>query len=147
MTTQITDSHFLSGVGVVFFVEDRQHEVPVTIVAVFLDDLLCSGNEGRLRFLGCFDAFILGIINAISTTEFLRKYRLLSDNTKRLTPEYRSQLEEWNLFSEIELIDSDNAIVRNLGMDKRLIRRYNQTVFDGKGNYNTDRYNTLKALI
>jgi hypothetical protein len=90
---------------------------------------------------------ILEIINTISTTSFLNKFQLLTDNTKRLTPEYRNQLIEWNLFSELELIDNNTTIVQNIGTNTALTRIYNKIAFDKKGNYNTDRYVTLKQLI
>ncbi|MBI2280870.1 MAG: TdeIII family type II restriction endonuclease [Bacteroidetes bacterium] len=90
---------------------------------------------------------ILEIINAISTTSFLSKFQLLTDNTRRLSPEYRNQLNEWNLFSELELIDNNNSLVQNIGTDTTLIRIYNKIAFDKKGNYNTERYSTLKQLI
>lgn len=90
---------------------------------------------------------ILEIINAISTTSFLNKFQLLTDNTKRLTPEYRNQLIEWNLFSELELIDNNTTLVQNIGTNTALTRIYNKIAFDKKGNYNTDRYATLKQLI
>lgn len=90
---------------------------------------------------------ILEIINVISTTSFLNKFQLLTDNTNRLTPEYRNQLIEWNLFSELELIDNNTTLVQNIGTDTALTRIYNKIAFDKKGNYNTDRYVTLKQLI
>lgn len=90
---------------------------------------------------------ILEIINTISTTSFLNKFQLLTDNTKRLSPEYRNQLNEWNLFSELELIDNNNSLVHKIGTDTTLTRIYNKIAFDKKGNYNTDRYSTLKQLI
>lgn len=90
---------------------------------------------------------ILEIINTISTTDFLYKFQLLSDNSRRLTPEYKAQLNEWNLFSEIELINNNSIIVTNIGTDKILTRIYNKTAFDNKGNYNTDRFVTLRELM
>lgn len=90
---------------------------------------------------------ILGIINTISTTSFLNKFQLLTDNTRRLSPEYRNQLIEWNLFSELELIDNNTSLVPKIGADTTLTRIYNKIAFDKKGNYNTDRYSTLKQLI
>lgn len=90
---------------------------------------------------------ILEIINAISTTSFLNKFQMLTDNTKRLSVAYRNQLIEWNLFSELELIDNNNSLVQNIGTDTTLTRIYNKIAFDKKGNYNTDRYSTLKQLI
>jgi hypothetical protein len=110
-----------------------------TLVASELWDML-SGQLNTMEE-------ILDIINAISTTSFLNKFQLLTDNTKRLTPEYRNQLIEWNLFSELELIDNNNSLVQNIGTDTTLTRIYNKIAFDKKGNYNTDRYSTLKQLI
>ncbi len=90
---------------------------------------------------------ILEIINSISTISFLDKFQLVRDNDRRFLPEYRAQLHEWNLVSEIELIDNNYAITQKIGNDNRLIRIYNNTAFDSKGNYNTNRYSILKELI
>ena len=110
-----------------------------TLVANELWDML-SGQSNTMDD-------ILEIINTISTTEFLNKFQLLSDNSKRLTPEYRIQLNEWYLVSEMELIDNNNTIVGKIGADRTLTRVYNKTILDNKGNYNTERFNTLKVLI
>lgn len=110
-----------------------------TLVASELWDFL-SGQQNTMEG-------ILEIINAISTTSFLSKFQLLTDNTKRLSPEYRNQLIEWNLFSELNLIDNNNSLVQQIGTDKTLTRIYNKIAFDKKGNYNTDRYSSLKQLI
>ena len=109
------------------------------LIANELWDFL-SGQENTMED-------ILDIINSISTPAFLVKFQLLTDNTKRLTPEYRNQLYEWNLFSEIELIDNNNTIVQKIGTKMALTRKYNKMAFDDKGNYCTDRYTTLKELI
>ncbi len=90
---------------------------------------------------------ILEIINTISTTSFLNKFKLLTDNTKRLTSEYRNQLFEWNMFLELELIDNNNKIIQNIGTDITLTRIYNKMAFDKKGNYNAYRYMILRQLI
>ncbi|OJV44844.1 MAG: restriction endonuclease [Bacteroidales bacterium 36-12] len=90
---------------------------------------------------------ILAIINTISTTAFLNKFQLLCDNTKRLVSEYRTQLYEWNLVSETELIDNNNTIIQKIANDRALTRIYNKTAFDSKGNYNVERYASLKELI
>lgn len=110
-----------------------------TLVASELWDFL-SGQQNTMEE-------ILGIINSISTTSFLDKFQLLCNNSKRLTPEYKNQLSEWNLVSETELIDNNNIICQNIGNDRGLTRTFNKTAFDSKGNYNTDRYTTLKQLI
>ena len=90
---------------------------------------------------------ILEIINIISTPDFLLKFQLLTDNSKRRTSEYRTQLQEWNLFSELELVDNDAIIVQRIGRNTSLNRVYNKMAFDNKGNYNKERYNQLKELL
>lgn len=88
---------------------------------------------------------ILAVINSIATTDFLQKYQLLKDNSKRNTPIYFALLQEWNLFSEMKLIKNNTIIHQNL--NKEIIRLYNKMIFDDKGNYNWERYNILKGLI
>lgn len=110
-----------------------------TLVASELWNKL-SGQENTMEE-------ILEIINTISTTEFLNKFKLLSDNSKRQTPEFKWQLTEWNIFSEIELIEKNDEIIKIIGKDRVLNRIYNRTSFDNKGNYNFDRYHALKYLI
>ena len=86
---------------------------------------------------------ILDIINNIATTNFLAKYQLLTNNSQRNTSEYLAQLQEWNLFSEKELIESGVALHANL-TTSILKRNYNKIAFDRNGNYNWARYNMLK---
>lgn len=113
--------------------------VDESLVANELWDLL-SGQENTMQEL-------LEIINTISTTSFMRKFQLLTDNSKRTIAEYLNQLMEWNLFSERELIENNEIIVQNVRNDRTLTRIYNKTAFDSKGNYNIDRYTKLKELI
>ena len=108
------------------------------LVASELWDFL-SGEENTMED-------ILAIINSISTTDFLSKYQFLTDNVNRSKPEYLIQLQEWNLFSEKRLIENNDLIKKRL-TDKSLKRKFNKTAFDSKGNYDWDRYNSLKALI
>jgi len=110
-----------------------------TLVASELWDFL-SGHPNTMEE-------ILEIINSISNTSFLNKFQLLCDNAKRSTPEYRAQLLEWNLVSEMELINNNNIIIHRIANDKGLTRTFNKTAFDSKGNYNIERFNTLKELI
>jgi hypothetical protein len=105
-----------------------------TLVASELWDFL-SGEKNTMEE-------ILDIINTISTTEFLTKFQLLTNSSKRNTGEYLAQLQEWNLFSEQELIENNDLIVQKLTAS--LSRIYNKMPFDCKGNYNWERYNTLK---
>ncbi|MDR0322701.1 MAG: TdeIII family type II restriction endonuclease [Treponema sp.] len=109
-----------------------------TLVASELWDFL-SGTENTMEE-------ILKVINTISTTEFLSKYQLLTDNSKRNTPEYLTQLKDWNLVSEKLLIDNNNLIQSKLCTGD-LKRVFNKIAFDAKGNYNWDRYNTLRNLL
>jgi len=88
---------------------------------------------------------ILVIINTIATPAFLSKFNLLQDNSKRNTQEYKNQLIEWNLFSELQLIENKDIILEKL--DSKTIRIYNKIIFDNKGNYNWERFNILKNLI
>lgn len=110
-----------------------------TLIANELWDFL-SGQQNTMED-------ILEIINRISTTAFLDKFQLLNDNTKRETVEYLKQLEEWNLFSELELIKNINLIKSKIDKDKRLTRIYNKISFDKNGNYNFERYSELKNLL
>ena len=90
---------------------------------------------------------ILGIINAISTTEFLSKYNLLIDNSNRNNHAYKDILDEWYLTSELELIENNELLKENIGNDRSLNRNYNKTAFNSKGEYNMDRYIELKEHI
>jgi hypothetical protein len=109
-----------------------------TLVANELWDFL-SGQPNTMEE-------ILGIINTIARSDFLSKFHLLQDNSKRMIPEYSAQLMEWNLLSEKELIDKDTLLRSRLTTSK-LKRIYNKMVFDKDGKYNWDRYNDLKGLI
>lgn len=110
-----------------------------TLIANELWDLL-SGQQNTMEQ-------ILEIINSISTTTFLAKFQLLTDNAQRTTPAYKVQLTEWNLHSELELVNNDALIRKKIGTDKALNRIYNKTAFDNKGNYNSDRYIEINRIM
>ena len=109
-----------------------------TLVASELWDFL-SGEDNTMEE-------ILAIINTISTTDFLPKYQFLTNNSNRNLPEYVLQLQEWNLFSEYFLIENNNLIQSKLTTNK-MIRKFNQTAFNPKGEFNWERYNALSELI
>jgi hypothetical protein len=109
-----------------------------TLIASELWDFL-SGNENTMEN-------ILDIINTISTTKFLEKFQLIMNNQNRNTSNYLKQLQEWNLFSE-KLLMENYEIIKNRIDSKEATRIFNKTAFDSKGNYNWDRFNTLKKLI
>ena len=110
-----------------------------TLIASELWDFL-SGQSNTMEE-------ILQIINSISTTSFLNKFQLLNDNTQRTTNAYSTQLTEWNLFSESELVYNNDLLIQKIGQDRIQNRIYNKTIFDSKGNYNFDRYSALKSLL
>jgi len=87
---------------------------------------------------------ILAIINSIATTDFMSKLNLLQDNSKRNSQEYKNQLIEWNLFSELLLVENDAVIRKNL--DNKTARIYNKIIFDKDSKYNWERYNVLKEI-
>lgn len=118
---------------------NKYFAISESLVAKELWDLL-SGQQNTMEE-------ILDIINTISKPSFLSDFQFLSDNKKRLTLDYRNMLVEWNLISETELIDNDKLIIQKMEKDKNLIRTYNKTAFDNKGNYNIERYITLRELI
>ena len=89
---------------------------------------------------------IIVIINTIATPDFLSKFHLLQDNSNRTNNEYISQLIEWNLFSEKELIEND-AVIRNNLTTSALKRNFNKIIFDKDDRYNWERYNILKSLL
>jgi len=109
-----------------------------TLVASELWDFL-SGSPNTMEA-------ILEIINTIATPDFLSKYHLLQDNSSRTNPEYLSQLIEWNLISEKELVENDVLLCSKL-TTTALKRNYNKIVFDKDGKYNWERYRTLKELL
>lgn len=110
-----------------------------TLIADELWDLLSQQNNTMDQ--------ILGIINSISTTEFLTKFQYLNNNKNRNYQEYLDILNEWNLFSEVELVKNNDIIRKKINEDRFLTRVYNKHAFDAKGNYNHDRYLQLKKLI
>lgn len=110
-----------------------------TLIASELWDMLSGCSETMEQ--------ILTIINAISTTEFLKKYRYLNENSNRTTGRYKEILCDWFLISELELIESNDEIQSNIFDIRKLRRCFNKTVFDSKGKYNLNRYIELKEHI
>lgn len=90
---------------------------------------------------------ILGIINAISTTNFLDKFRLINNRDNFASPAYQETLQEWSLISELNLVENDIRIKQAIQGNRNLTRIYNKLPFDNKGNYNFDRYITLTDLV
>jgi len=91
---------------------------------------------------------IIKIINTIATTKFMENYEFLNDNTnkEKSKVEYRNLLKKWNMISELKLVNNDTLLKKNIRENKRLIRRYNQSVFNA-GKYNKDRFLALNRLL
>lgn len=91
---------------------------------------------------------LLQIINSIATTEFLTKYHFLNNhqNKQNNIDLYEERLTDWNLHSELKLVNSEATIKEKIGTDKKLNRIFNQLIFKD-GEYNLDRYNVLNDLL
>jgi len=98
-----------------------------------------SGTKNTMEFL-------LKIINKISTSEFMSKYRFINDVSNIGTSKYLDYLREWNLYSQLLLTKKDENIRKVIRGDKRLIRIYNQQIFKN-GKYNYNRFGELSKLI
>lgn len=109
------------------------------LIASELWDLL-SGTTGTMEE-------ILIIINTIATPQFMELFTYLLDNNNRIKDRYREILNEWHLISEIELLNKDEDIKQAIIGNTTLKRVYNNSPFNNKGIYNTDRYYKLKNLI
>ncbi len=88
---------------------------------------------------------ILDIINSISKPDFKIKYTNLINKTTNLEGK-KKILTDWNIFSEVKLIENNEAIISKINEDKKLKRIYNQDIFIN-GKYNHKRHNVLSSLI
>jgi len=106
-----------------------------TLIANELWDYL-SGVENTMES-------ILEIINKISTPDFLDKFLFINEPINRYQKKYLQILEEWFLFTEVELTKKDSQIQVNIQNNSRLQRVYNQHIFQ-KDEYNWERASALK---
>jgi hypothetical protein len=53
---------------------------------------------------------------------------------------------DWNMFSELKLVNNEAKIKEKIQKDKNLTRKFNQLIFKN-GEYNSDRYNALNSLL
>jgi hypothetical protein len=118
---------------------NKYFDMNESLVANELWDLL-SGQQNTM-------GEILTIINTVSTTSFLEKFQFLSNGANRIKPAYLTQLTEWHLYSEIELINNNTTIIQKIANNKALTRIYNKNSIDSKGNYSWERYNELRKLF
>ncbi|OQZ04366.1 MAG: restriction endonuclease [Candidatus Brocadia sp. UTAMX1] len=119
---------------------DKYFALDEVLLASELWDFL-SGDKNTMEY-------ILDILNKIATKGFMEKFKYLGDNTNRKnnTKIYKTLLNDWFLFSEIELLNNDSEITKNLYKETRARRIYNQSIFKN-GDYNFERYNFLVGLI
>ncbi len=90
---------------------------------------------------------ILDIINSIATPEFIDKYNSLNNLFSETTIEAKiGILRQWNLISEINLLENNDLIVNSIANDTALKRIYKQNIFKD-GNYNWLRHARLIELI
>ena len=71
---------------------------------------------------------LIDIINSIATTDFLKKYRFLNDKSNINSNKYMEYLEDWNMFSEIELLKNDEIIKEKIKGNNKLIKIYNNYI-------------------
>ena len=88
---------------------------------------------------------ILDIINVIANPDFKANYNKLLD-VKVSLEEKKEILQNWNISSEVKLIENNESIISKINDNKELKRIYNQDIFK-KGKYNTKRCETLSKLI
>lgn len=91
---------------------------------------------------------ILQIINTIATIEFLTKYDFINNHQNKINnlELYKRHLIEWNLYSELRLVNNEETIKMKIRANKTLTRIFNQLVFKD-GEYNIDRFNALNEVI
>lgn len=91
---------------------------------------------------------LLNIINAIATPNFVAKYEFLNNAQNKTSDRanYIAQLNEWNLLSEIKLVENETLLIQNISSNNRMIRKFNQPVFKD-GDYNVDRFIALENFL
>lgn len=88
---------------------------------------------------------IIELINSIAKPEFEEFYnKIINQNTP--ISEKISILREWNIFSEISLLEKEQFLLERIGNDK-VKKRIHKTPIFKKGEYNIDRYISLKEII
>jgi hypothetical protein len=91
---------------------------------------------------------LLKIINTIATTEFLDRYNFINNhqNKQQDIILYKQMLTDWNLNSELRLVNNEAMIKERIGTNITLNRIYNQLIFK-ESKYNFYRHNALNSLL
>ena len=111
-----------------------QHEV---LLAEELWDFLSSQKNTMQQ--------IIEIINSIAKPNFITQYGKLIDKDTSLSDK-KEILLNWNLISEVKLIDNDKDIQLKIKAHNGLKRIYRRNIFK-KGEYDLQRFIELNALI
>jgi len=88
---------------------------------------------------------ILDIINSIAKPDFKTKYTKLINPIISLKDK-GNILADWNIFSEVRLIEKNETIISKINRNKKIKRIYNQDIFTN-GKYNHKRFKELSSLI
>ena len=88
---------------------------------------------------------ILNIINSIATPDFMSNFNFLQniENRKLKLNKYVEILNQWFMFTEIDIINNYDSIKERIKDDKKLLRVFNKPPFDCKGAYHSDRKDKL----
>lgn len=90
---------------------------------------------------------LLDIINSIASPNFYEKYEFLNNPHNKIVnlDLYLEYLSDWNLYSEIRLVQNESRILQRISNDKN-IRIFHQQIFRD-GMYNIDRVLKLESLL
>ena len=101
---------------------------------------MLSGESGTMQIL-------LDIINRIAPPCFKQKYDYVNNVTNRLTEQYRTILNEWNLYSEVKILDNIDRLNTLSALHPSLKRLLKQNLFDKKGEYKATRATDILAYL
>lgn len=91
---------------------------------------------------------ILDIINSIATPNFMDNFKFLQNTQNRMKhiKKYLEILNQWFMFSEINILKNYKYIKIKIKDNKRLLRILNKAPFNNKGIYNSDRKKLIKEV-
>ncbi len=90
---------------------------------------------------------LLTIINSIATPLFKEKYDYINEPNNRYTARYRQILSEWNLFSEITILDNIDYLIRQSANNKSLKKLLSANLFDSEGKYKIQRVSDIISFL
>lgn len=131
------------------FDKDRFIEYPVDLKKYFALDEFLIAEELWNHLSGDTNTMqqILDLINAVAQPDFLDRVSFINNHDNRDKPEYLELLKSWHLYKEIELIENEEKILKNISRNKIGQKRYYQDVIKPKGEYNEARYTELVGQL